>query len=86
MLAFAAFAVFLYRREAAASWKTAAAVLLLFGAALAAKEDTIALPALLLLTDYWWSAGSRWEGIRRNWKIYAPMILASLGGLAFFWN
>jgi protein O-mannosyl-transferase len=56
-----------------ASWKTAAAVLLLFGAALSAKEDTIALPALLLLTDFWWSKGSRWEGVRRNWKIYVPM-------------
>ena len=59
MLAFSAFAVFLYRPESAAVWKTALAVLLLFGAALAAKEHTIALPALLLLTDYWWSNGSR---------------------------
>jgi tetratricopeptide (TPR) repeat protein len=83
MLAFAAFTVFLYRRESAADWKTALAVLLLFAAALAAKEDAIALPALLLLTDFWWSG---WEGIRRNWKIYAPLALASVGGLAFFWR
>jgi tetratricopeptide (TPR) repeat protein len=86
MLAFSAFAVFLYRRESAIGWTTAAAVLLLFGAALTSKEDTIALPALLLLTDYWWSPGSGWEGIRRNWRIYAPMVLASVGGLAFFWQ
>jgi tetratricopeptide (TPR) repeat protein len=86
MLAFSAFTVFLYRRESAAGWKTALAVLLLFGAALTAKEDTIALPALLLLTDFWWSPGSRWEGIRRNWKIYVPMAAASAGGLAFFWR
>ena len=86
MLAFAAFTIFLYRREEAASWKTAIAVLLLFGAALTAKEDTIALPALLLLTDLWWSAGSRWQAVRQNWKIYAPMAVATLAGVAFFWN
>jgi tetratricopeptide (TPR) repeat protein len=86
MLAFSAFTVFLYRREDGVTWKTAAAVLLLFGAALTAKEDTIALPALLLLTDFWWSPRSPWEGIRRNWRIYAPMALASLAGVAFFWN
>jgi tetratricopeptide (TPR) repeat protein len=86
MLAFAAFTVFLYRKEDAASWKTAAAVILLFGAALLAKEDTIALPALLLLTDFWWGSGSRWQSIRRNWKIYLPLMVASLAGVAFFWN
>jgi Flp pilus assembly protein TadD len=86
MLAFAAFTVFLYRKEDAASWKTAVLVILLFGAAILTKEDTIALPALLLLTDFWWGAGSRWASIRRNWKIYLPLVVASLGGLAFFWN
>jgi tetratricopeptide (TPR) repeat protein len=86
MLAYAAFTVFLYRREEGANWKTAILVLLLFGAALTAKEDTIALPALLLLTDLWWSKGSHWQGIWRNWKIYVPMALASAAGIAFFWN
>jgi protein O-mannosyl-transferase len=86
MLAFGAFTVFLYRPEGGASWKTALAVLLLFGAALTAKEDTIALPAVLLLTDFWWSPGSPWERIRRNWKIYGPMLVASVAGLAFFWR
>lgn len=86
MLAFSAFTVFLYRKESAATWQTAAAVLLLFGAALMAKEDTIALPALLLLTDFWWSTGSRWEAIRRNWRIYLPMLAAAAGGVALFWG
>jgi tetratricopeptide (TPR) repeat protein len=86
MLAFAAFAIFLYRSEDAAGWKTATAVLLLFGAAFLAKEDVIALPALLLLTDLWWNSGSPWEGVRRNWKIYVPLVAASLGGIALFWN
>jgi len=86
MLAFGAFAVFLYRREDAANWKTAIAVLALFAAALLAKEDTIALPALLLLTDLWWSKGSPWESVRRNSKIYLPMFGAALAGIALFWK
>jgi tetratricopeptide (TPR) repeat protein len=83
MLAFAAFTVFLYRRRAAATWGTAAAVFVLFGAALGAKEQTIALPALFLLTDYWWNDFS-FRGIRANWKIYAPMAAAGLAGVWFF--
>ncbi len=62
MLAFAAFAIFLYRRKTEASWGVVFAVLILFGAALLAKEHTIALPALLLLTDYWWNPGFSFRG------------------------
>ena len=83
MLAFLAFTVFLYRRQAAATWGTAAAVFALFGAALGAKEQTIALPALFLLTDYWWNDFS-FRGIRANWKVYAPMSAAGLAGVWFF--
>ena len=83
MLAFAAFTVFLYRRQAAATWGTAAAVFVLFGAALASKEQTIALPALFLLTDYWWNDFS-FRGIRANWKIYAPMAAVGLAGVWVF--
>lgn len=84
MLAFSAFLVYLYSREVGLSLKTSILVLMLFGAALTAKEDTIALPALFLLTDIWWSTGL--QGIRRNWKIYGLMGIGSLTGLAFFWN
>ena len=35
----------------------AIAVLVLFGAAAATKEHTVVLPALLLLTDYYWNPG-----------------------------
>lgn len=86
MLAFAAFAMFLYRPEPAANWAMAAVVLLLFGAALAAKEDTIALPALLLLTDFWWNPGNPWQAIKRNGRIYGPLVLGSLLGVALFWH
>jgi protein O-mannosyl-transferase len=85
-LVFAAFAVFVYRSKTAVTWLTAAAILALFGAALLAKEHTIVLPALLLLTDYWWNPGFSTEGIRRNWRLYLPLALGAVGGVAMFWN
>ena len=54
------------------TWARSAAVMVLFLAALAAKEQTIVLPALLLLTDYWWNPGFSFRGIRENWKLYVP--------------
>ena len=86
LLAFASFTVFLYRPEPAVSWPRVAAVLLLFGLAVLAKEHTVVLPALLLLTDYWWNPGFSFKGIRRNWKLYLPMALGAAAGVAFFWN
>ena len=86
LLAFASFTVFLYRPEPAVSWPRVAAVLVLFGLAVLAKEHTVVLPALLLLTDYWWNPGFSFQGIRRNWKLYLPMALGAAAGVAFFWN
>jgi protein O-mannosyl-transferase len=80
----AAYAVFVCRQEAAVSWRTAASVFLLFGAALVSKEHTIVLPALLLLTDFWWNPGFSTQGIRRNWKLYAPLVVGSAIGVALF--
>ncbi|MGO9895685.1 MAG: hypothetical protein ACLPX8_15930 [Bryobacteraceae bacterium] len=87
----AAYAVFLYRPKAAVSWQVAAAVFLLFGAALLTKEQTLVLPALLLLTDFWWNPASpekdfSFQGIRANWRLYAPLVLAAGGGLYLFRN
>jgi tetratricopeptide (TPR) repeat protein len=79
----AAFAVFLYRRAPAVSWTTSIAVLVLFGAAAVTKEHTVVLPALLLLTDYYWNPGFSFSGIRRNWRLYVPLALAAAGGLVF---
>ncbi|HEV2446017.1 MAG TPA: tetratricopeptide repeat protein [Candidatus Sulfopaludibacter sp.] len=84
MFVFASFAVFLYRRERAASWPVAAAVIALFGLAILSKEHTVALPGLLLLTDFWWNPGFSFEGIRRNWKIYLPILLAAAAGVYSF--
>jgi protein O-mannosyl-transferase len=86
MLVFAAFTVFLYRRETVAAWSVVAVVLLLFCLALLSKEHTIALPALLLLTDYWWNPGFSLKGIRGNWKLYVPIALGAAAGIALFWR
>ncbi len=79
----AAFAIFLYRPAPAISWPVSLAVLVLFGAAAATKEHTLALPALLLLTDYYWNPGFSFSGIRRNWRLYIPIAAGAAVGLAF---
>lgn len=84
MFVLAAFTVFVYRRQAAVSWGTVAAVLVLFGAAVLSKEHTVALVALLLLTDFWWNPGFSFAGIRRNWKLYLPVALAAAAGIYKF--
>jgi tetratricopeptide (TPR) repeat protein len=86
LLAAAAFTVFLYRHQTAVSWATVAAIFALFGAALLSKEQTVVLPALLLLTDYWWNPGFSFKGIRGNWKLHLPMALGAAAGIVFFWN
>ncbi len=86
MFFFAAFTVFLYRREAAIRWRESALVLLLFLAALLSKEQTMVLPALLLATDYWWNPGFSLAGIRGNWRVYAPVAAGALAGLAVIWR
>lgn len=82
----AAFAVFLYRRSRAASWTLTAGVLALFGLAVLSKEHTAVFPALLLLTDYFWNPGFSFEGIRKNWRLYAPMAVGGAAGLVFVWR
>jgi tetratricopeptide (TPR) repeat protein len=84
MLLLAAYAVFLYRRNLAVSWRDTLMLLLIFAASLLAKEHTIVLPALFLLTDYWWNPGFSLAGARRNWKLYAPLAVGAMGGFWFF--
>lgn len=82
----AAYAVFLYRRQAAIMWGTVLLVVALFGLALLSKEQTIMLPALLLLTDFWWNPGFSFRGARANWRLYVPLALGAAGAVAFFWK
>jgi tetratricopeptide (TPR) repeat protein len=70
---YGAFALYLYRRTAEITWLRAAAVLICFGAAVTTKEHTVVLPALLLLTDYFWNPPFSLAGIRRNWRLYVPV-------------
>jgi Tfp pilus assembly protein PilF len=76
----AALVVFLYRAGSALSIGRTIAVLALFGAAVLSKEHTAVFPVLLLLTDYYWSPGFSVAGIRRNWRLYIPIVVA--GALA----
>jgi len=82
----AAYAVFLYRRQTAITWGTVLMVAALFGLALLSKEHTIVLPALLLLTDFWWNPGFSFRGARANWRLYIPLALGAGGAVAFFWR
>jgi tetratricopeptide (TPR) repeat protein len=77
---YAAFCVFLYRKSTAISWPAAAGVLVLYAAAVSTKEHTITLPALLLLTDYFWNPGFSLQGIRRNWRLYVPLAVTGAAG------
>jgi tetratricopeptide (TPR) repeat protein len=84
MLLLAAYALFLYRRKAAVSWMDTCLLFLLFGAATLSKEHSVVLPALFLLTDYWWNPGFSFEGVRRNWRLYAPLLIGAVAGVAIF--
>jgi tetratricopeptide (TPR) repeat protein len=76
---FAAFALFLYHSDGAMRWPRALAIVVLFGAAVVTKEHTVMLPALVLLTDYFWKRG----GLRKNAILYGMFALVGAGGAAF---
>ncbi len=86
LLLLSAYAVFLYRKQAAITWSTALAVLALFGAAVLSKEHAAVFPALLLLTDYYWNPGFSLSGARRNWRLYAPAAALGAVGLVYVWK
>jgi len=81
MFFFAAWCLFLYRKRPAISWPVAAGVLVLYGAAVATKEHTVSLPAVLLLTDYFFGSDTPGiTGIRRNWRLYVPIAAGAVVG------
>ena len=83
MFLLGAVAVFVLRRRMAVSWPVSMAILILYGAAVTTKENTVVLPAILLLIDYFWNPGFSLAGIRRNWKLYAPILA---GGALGVWS
>jgi len=79
----AAYVAFLYRAGDAIYTLRALAILALFGAAVLTKEHTAVFPALLLLTDFYWNPGFSLLGIRRNWRLYAPIVVGGALAVAF---
>jgi protein O-mannosyl-transferase len=55
-------------------------ILVLAAAAVLSKESAISLPAILLLTDFYWNPGRPKQWIRRRMKLYAPLVFAGLAG------
>jgi protein O-mannosyl-transferase len=83
LLFLGAWTAFLYRQKAETTWARAVLVLLLFGAAALTKEHTMVLPALLLLTDYFWNPPFSFGGIRRNWRLYVPVAAGGVLATAY---
>jgi len=77
-----AYTLFLYKRQGGIGWIASIGVLTLFGAAFLSKEHTAALPALLVLTDVFFPEGKPVETIKRNWRLYAPMVVMGAVGTA----
>jgi len=73
-----AWMVFLKHFESRTTVATALKILLLTAAALLGKESAISLPALLLVTDFYWNRASLHDQIRDRWKLYAPIIFGGL--------
>jgi len=83
---FAAFYVFLRRRSREINWAESAAVLFLFACAAGTKEHAVALPAVFLLTDYFWNPGFTVSGIRANWRLYVPTAFVGTAAVIFVWS
>lgn len=82
---FAAFAMFLYRKPGDIGFIDSAPVLVLFGAACLTKEHAAVLPALLLLTDYFFNRPYSLQGARKNWRLYLPIAVIGAAGVMFIY-
>jgi len=79
---YAAFAVFIYSNRDSITLVRAIAVVALFGAAAATKEHTLTLPALIVLTDFFWHRG----GLRKNGFLYGLLALVCAAGGFVVWK
>ena len=77
----AALTVYLYRTTAEVSIPRILALLALFAAAALSKEHTVVLPALFILTDYYWNFEFSPSVIWRNWKLYLPIAAGAVFAL-----
>jgi protein O-mannosyl-transferase len=69
----AALVVFLYRRTDDIAVPRVLCILALCAAAALSKEHAVVLPAVFLLTDYYWNFEFAPSRIWRNWKLYIPI-------------
>lgn len=81
-----AYALFVYAADTGISIWRAAGVLILYGCAVSVKEHTVVLPGLLILTDYFISTPFQIEGIRRNLRLYIPVLLGAGAGVLAVWR
>ena len=68
-----AYVCFLYRRRESIAWSEALAVMLLFCIAVKTKENAISLAGILVVTDLFWPVPFSFNGLRKNWRLYALM-------------
>jgi protein O-mannosyl-transferase len=81
-----AYLLFLHRREQGLGWLASLGTLVLFGAAVLSKEHTAVLPALFVLTDGYFAKDGVLAALRRNWRLYAPMMAIGAAGVAMVWR
>ena len=82
----AALAVYFGRKTAAVSIPRILALLALFACAALSKEHTAVLPALFILTDYYWNFEFPPSVIWRNWKLYLPIVAGAALAVASLWR
>jgi hypothetical protein len=86
LLMLTAMLVFVYRWPARISTSWLLVILLFLGLACGAKEYAVVLPAMLLLTDCFWTSGSVWAAIRKNRVMYSAVGVLGAVGLAYVWH
>lgn len=78
----AALVTYVYRPAAVVSIPRILTILALFAAATLSKQDTVIVPALFILTDYYWRFEFSPSVIWRNWKFYIPIAAGAVFALA----
>jgi len=79
---YGAFALFLWRSTESITVLRSIAIIVLFVAAIATKEHALTLPALFLLTDYFWGRG----GLRKNAVLYGLFAVGGAMGAKYVWT
>jgi protein O-mannosyl-transferase len=86
LLMLAAIVVFVYRWPDRISTRWLLLILLLLGLACGAKEYAAVLPAVLLLTDCFWTSETAWAAIRKNRVMYLTIGVLGVAGMAYVWR